>query len=1564
MKIKLFLTFLIILIMPSVLAADPITDKVHSIVHYAEQFELGQISYTELQVYSNALREDIREQMSEVVFGREMDKYEGISESAAKSYFGKPTGYTDWVWIVNEDYEVKIDEKMPKWEKVVFDGKKIQITFNAWPQIYKGEDGVKKFYWVDFNVRFKKQFNFDLGQMQSEVKSLGQSYLSNQQKAEELARKLVEYSSLVQAYLEQNKENCEVMLKRIFGNADKTEDQEFITWETELYSGDSFTLLVTTRMCDSCEWVWADTRMEPRFNGPFFENMKSDFKYDESDYEQFKNKDVQELLSMLKKEFLNAKQAAENFEKTKSNFNLGQFSSRIQMIQRALSEYYNWDYNHREENKKEYLNAMDNILNEVGDSKRTRVKELRYENRLVEDTIQKSESWCRQVQEEECAIDEGCIDGACKFALGGDEDCKNQQDDDSDQLIDCMDPDCARECGRLCQDVCQDECWPCMHQCEPVCKECNECQKDGGDCQDVCQDECWSCQNDKCYGQPVCSDCRSCQEEGQEQPTCDNECRPCNTCVEEKGGDFCEEECKQCVSCKSPSENPKCKEGCDTIIKDNPSELQYCYKLCEDNVVFYCSGAKQYSPCPDTTYICNGKMQSIPCEIFTCVETKQTVPCGQEAFCGENQIAEGERCKCRAGYYDCDKDGKSCESKEACGEAQEVCSDQQDNDDDLLIDCEDRMDCKYGMICGKEKVCYDGDCISLAEQNITVKCGEHQVYENGECVCEESYIMWENECKPLFVELECDEGYELVNGVCLEKSEGECYEGYSFENGVCKPEKEVSCPEGYEFLDDKCLPIIGECPSGFELKDGACVQIEVNKTEEGCPEGFEEVDDKCVSPLIDCPQYHEFVDGECKPIEFECELGYYFEDWKCVKEIEVINCPSGYVFENNECVFKGLKCAEEEILESGQCVSKEIFENREVELEDTGKTCILASDCGSERAVCSNGYCKEIPQEIYDEEYSQENYGEVVLPDVVEETMTFKQLQEGYDRQIGVQVQVKEQEREEDKHGEPEIQRQEEVQEQHEEQVQEELGNEVTGAVSLWSKITGFFVKEEGGCSSDDECNQNQKCDSTMGNCYCEYGFFDCNGYGDGRDSDGCESKDPTCGGMRELCPGGCNENQYCDEKSGNCQCDKSFSDCDGNWMNGCEFEGQCAGCKTDDNCAAPVCSEWNNRIIKFGCVEGEGWLQENGVIGFSGGCVYKQDVTESYLHFDSWGEAFKEVDELRRTLENQGSWCKFELEGYIKERKELQDGLNQEFLEWFFDEYLVEEPDKWENRIGGIHDIYWTLVENARETARTTKCMGKNDIPSEYVPINIEYESDFGKVRIWEEMKYVDEFNMEVLSPYMEIWVFPPKEVFKQEIIKAREGGYIPGPPEDRMQEIGPSAQEKAEMKKHPEALKEIEDLVEDYDDGSLDVLLTLKEEEGNLYNVKIQINPDVIFSGKPVKTIDFEPDVTVEVQLDFLYNMIKKTEQRGELQSPPWDKARGVRNALSNAVETTSNVVSIVGAIASGNVKIKPLSAIPKAIKIVNMASDKGEEPMENVKKEDDKQTFGFEDNKNLKK
>ncbi|MDP7140950.1 MAG: hypothetical protein QF362_02915 [Candidatus Woesearchaeota archaeon] len=63
---KILLVLIILLIIP-ISYAESIDSKINSIVKYGEQYEMGQISYLQMIVHSNALRQEINEMLSEKI---------------------------------------------------------------------------------------------------------------------------------------------------------------------------------------------------------------------------------------------------------------------------------------------------------------------------------------------------------------------------------------------------------------------------------------------------------------------------------------------------------------------------------------------------------------------------------------------------------------------------------------------------------------------------------------------------------------------------------------------------------------------------------------------------------------------------------------------------------------------------------------------------------------------------------------------------------------------------------------------------------------------------------------------------------------------------------------------------------------------------------------------------------------------------------------------------------------------------------------------------------------------------------------------------------------------------------------------------------------------------------------------------------------------------------------------------------------------------------------------------------------------------------------------------------
>ncbi len=568
----------------------------------------------------------------------------------------------------------------------------------------------------------------------------------------------------------------------------------------------------------------------------------------------------------------------------------------------------------------------------------------------------------------------------------------------------------------------------------------------------------------------------------------------------------------------------------------------------------------------------------------------------------------------------------------------------------------------------------------------------------------------------------------------------------------------------------------------------------------------------------------------------------------------------------------------------------EVIEVIEEPFEDEPE-CVLVEDCGDENAVCSNGECKILELEVIEEPVF-EAPEEVIEEEVVEV-----------------------------------------------EPIVEETG------LSIFNFITGNTIVEDTYCEENSQCGQNQGCDTRQNRCYCEAGFADCNEIS----NDGCESNDVTCGGKFEICPGGCNDNQYCHEDYGWCQCEEGYFDCDGDWLNGCESITDCKSCNVDSDCAAPRCSEWDNTVQEFSCIEGDSWIEEQGNLQFSGGCnFHPTGKVDSYVHFDSWGDVFEDFNRIREEQDYGRNWCKFEMENLKRERKEIESSLNDEYLQWFFEVYVNQDPGEWERHSSGIHDVYWKLVNVNERIVDQLSCLGINEWPSEFTEVQVSYEGDFGKIEIWEELDVVDaekfyfgdrrEGDVEIFSPYMKLWILPSKEFVKVELIESASRGEFPGPDGDRGQP-GPSKEELDEIRRDRERMDTVFELSERYG-GEAKFKGYIKDGEESVAEILITINPRDIVKIEPgFETSEEEIDGRMYVNFDFLFDIVSHEErERGgdRIESPPWSDGKGgIVEGFGEVKDGVVTVTKIINALRSGDVRTEPEMGIWETIKLIRDVS-----------------------------
>lgn len=1347
-------------------SAVSVDEQISQVVSYAEQYEIGQMEYLELLVQVSLVRDEINELLGSFSW----DEYAppGITPEAAEQYFGIPTGYTKHAWDVVVNEETRLDEQVPWFERIVLDGKRVQVIFHAWPHIYSQDGEETLYYWTDFEVRFKKEVDVDFTGAVDQIRDAGTAYFEGAGGAEEVSLLMVQTERRFWDYVEQNKENCESVMGGLFPSDALVEDQEYTRSLVTLYDGENLmvTLVASFPECDTeCNWPWISLWFEPEVFGDI-QWGDSGGSYDTVDREQYNEYTIEQLEDELRAVINDASGLMERVDQGEVDW--GQVTSLDQKMN-VINEMLNERYYHPAVDQKaayeERRTRVEDIISEFGDVSSEVVQEKRYEQRLVVNAVEQQDAWCMSTTEERCdSKTDACIGGACVYALGGDEDCENGVDDDGDTVVDCGDPDCAVSCGRYCTSACNGPCWDCHGECQDTCNQCWNCdwETNGEACGALCESSgCNQC-IDGCNSQSFCAECVACEEGLYGIKDCSNECDPCGECqslytTPEEADANCAVTCEPCTACLAPDVASACYETCD-VITDGSLLRDSCYRLCDDNVLFSCNGVLQNTPCLDTTYICDGSAQPLPCTIYTCPteygEQKQTVPCGSEE-CGVNQAFDGYTCSCLEGYYDCNGEG-SCTDTQPCGLG-EVCTDSMDNDDDQLVDCQDLAACD-GQPCGEGAFCFDG---------------------------------W------------------------------------------CAPQEEiVTCPEGDVFIDGVCRQ-----PCGVQ---------EDCSVEETCAYGYCSFKQPCTAPE-DCPTDHDCLNGFC----------------------------------------------EERVVEE--------------DLISTGESCALATDCSGQRDICSEGVCKEIPLEAYDE--------------LISEGLIFEPLPEVF---VGEEEPLIEEELIEEFY--------EEIEEgDEEEDGGEEVIETLTGFITRvfsTEKAMGYAISD-GGCASNTDCSANQECDTFSGNCYCGYGYFDCN-YDLG---DGCESTDVTCGGTREIPE--CGENQEFDAVGGYCKCVDGYFDCDGLWW-ACESKKECDSCTGAESCASASCAPYDQSVVlNFGCFNGSTWTEEKGVLSFSGGCTsYPTGKVDPWVHFNAWGEPFEELNSYRSAAEETlgQDWCDDEYNNALRHRTEIERSLQDPaFVERFFSRLLEEDPDQWQKEVEAIYTMYWSIVDNTRRLAESSECL---DVPfPELTPITVSYDSEGGGIELWEESSYVNEFSRDILTPYMKLWVFPPKEMIKEEFQRAAEEERFPGPEG----EGGPTVEDLEAIRTDPDGMAFIRELVAEYDDKSLDTKIVIDDDGEQLFIIDYSISEENLIQVIPVTTYDKIPDVTVTIDFDFMYNFIKATETDPRTESPEWVD-QSFEDTFDDVVDAGFTSGRVAVGFATGAISVSPVSKMGTAVKLLQMMFEEG--------------------------
>lgn len=316
-----------------------------------------------------------------------------------------------------------------------------------------------------------------------------------------------------------------------------------------------------------------------------------------------------------------------------------------------------------------------------------------------------------------------------------------------------------------------------------------------------------------------------------------------------------------------------------------------------------------------------------------------------------------------------------------------------------------------------------------------------------------------------------------------------------------------------------------------------------------------------------------------------------------------------------------------------------------------------------------------------------------------------------------------------------------------------------------------------------------------------------------------------------------------------------------------CQMERACEEvCNTYEEChpeceQIQVCEEYtSDELFLKGFCDNEGggsiWIEANGM------------EFEEYNQLNNYN-----FDEI---------YCQKRIDGLIKIRKKLQESVNNDFVKWCFEEYLSENVEKMMHGDTGFRRVMNLITWIEEEIAQRNYCWETESWPEGFEKIEVDYESETVKVKIWEKMvpvEWMGERGGRAWTTLYNYSWFPSREELKQIITYGLNKN-----------SLGPSSDELAGIKTDPNQLEVIERLSAGYG-GSLDIKFELIEEGEAIITKYLTINTEDILMFKNDLNNNAVEDISISINYYSLYDFINYMRMLGEekINGPNWVDVQG---------------------------------------------------------------------------
>lgn len=194
-----------------------------------------------------------------------------------------------------------------------------------------------------------------------------------------------------------------------------------------------------------------------------------------------------------------------------------------------------------------------------------------------------------------------------------------------------------------------------------------------------------------------------------------------------------------------------------------------------------------------------------------------------------------------------------------------------------------------------------------------------------------------------------------------------------------------------------------------------------------------------------------------------------------------------------------------------------------------------------------------------------------------------------------------------------------------------------------------------------------------------------------------------------------------------------------------------------------------------------------------------------------------------------------------------------------------------------GIYKVFELLINNEEQILEQIYCTDEFIWPAGFKKIEINYKDEHNSLEVWEKAYHEPHIGTDIVwTTLFKIKFMPDKDMAKQFIINKLSEEDLP---------IGPSEEDIQKLKEDDGKMELINAISEKYD-GSLDILVELKDKDKLLLAKSISINPEVVIEIAD-NTSEDDKDIHISIEFDALYNFITYMEgnfEEREIRAPHW--------------------------------------------------------------------------------